>query len=132
MADQFSESDIRPTNFESGQKQALEQDIEWLLERKDSFVRVSCPACGSDRSQTLFHKYGLTYRECDNCETLYISPRPTEKILEEFYKNSKNYAFWAKYIYPQSEKIRKRRSLLPAYSVYQPWLRNTGFQKTKS
>ena len=85
MADQFSESDIRPTNFESGQKQALEQDIEWLLERKDSFVRVSCPACGSDRSKTLFHKYGLTYRECDNCETLYISPRPTGKILEEFY-----------------------------------------------
>ena len=131
MADQFSESDIRPTNFESGQKQALEQDIEWLLERKDNFVRVSCPACGSDRSQTLFHKYGLTYRECDNCETLYISPRPTEKILEEFYKNSKNYAFWAKYIYPQSEKIRKTKIVTPRVQRISTLVEEYGISKNK-
>jgi 2-polyprenyl-3-methyl-5-hydroxy-6-metoxy-1,4-benzoquinol methylase len=42
-----------------------------------------------------------------------MNPRPNVKILEHFYKNSKNYIFWNKFIFPASEKVRKKKIFRP-------------------
>ena len=39
--------------------------------------------------------------------------RPSKTILEDFYKNSLNYAYWANYIFPASEDIRKKKIFKP-------------------
>ena len=42
-----------------------------------------------------------------------MNPRPTSEILDIFYKNSANYKFWHKHIFPQTEKIRSQKIFLP-------------------
>ena len=47
------------------------------------------------------------------CNTFYINPRPTNTILNKFYNNSKLYKYWNNYIFPSTEKIRRRKIFIP-------------------
>ena len=109
----LNENDIRPKNLMKHQKKAMNADIEWLKNRSKDFINVECPSCGSNNSKPLYKKYHLHHLICLNCETQYVSPRPTKAILEDFYKNSLNYAYWAKYIFSASENIRKEKIFKP-------------------
>ena len=107
------ESEIRPDHLMQGQAEALAADIRWLLQRKDDFVHVPCPACGSENAIKAFEKNELTYVICSDCGTLYTNPRPTPAILEMYYARSKNYWYWNKYIFPASEKARRGKIFRP-------------------
>ena len=109
----FSENDIRPKKFDGGRLRAFFEDVATLNGQKNHFVLVNCPACGSKKNQQKFSKFGFHYVECDSCETLFMNPRPSQKVLDEFYKNSSAYTFWNKYIFPSSEKIRREKIFKP-------------------
>lgn len=109
----FSENSIRPLDLVPGQLEAMKRDINWLISNKDNFIDVPCPACNETSSIKLFEKYHLNYVECNRCKTLYINPRPTPEILEQFYKISENYSYWNKYIFPASENARKENLFIP-------------------
>lgn len=109
----LNENDIRPKNLMEDQKKAMNADIEWLKNRSKDFINVKCPACGSNNSKPLYKKYYLNHLVCQNCFTQYVSPRPTKVVLEDFYKNSLNHAYWAKYIFSASEDIRKEKIFKP-------------------
>lgn len=113
MSNIINENEIRPEKFLQGQVTAMTIDIGRLLTQADKFVHVNCPACDTDNFKKKFYKYGLTIDECNNCQTLYTNPRPTEKVLEEFYKNSYNYDYWNKYIFPASEHARREKIFVP-------------------
>ena len=99
----LTENDIRPDQLMAGQREALQHDIAFLEQHKDRFVSVSCPACTSSDSFPKYEKNGIGYSECRECGTVYVNPRPPSDLLEEFYLQSRNYAYWSKYIFPQSE-----------------------------
>lgn len=105
--------DIRPDELLEGQQAAMWQDIEFLRSKSYEFVEVHCPACGSGKRQTLYEKYHMTHRLCEDCETQYISPRPTDALLGEFYATSKNYEYWARNIYPRSADVRREKMFRP-------------------
>ncbi len=107
------ETEIRPDYLMQGQAERFAADIRRLLRRKAEFVRVSCPACGSDEAHRAFEKYDLTYVVCSRCATIYTNPRPTPAILESYYATSENYAYWNKYIFPASEDVRRERIFRP-------------------
>jgi len=109
----FNVTDIRPDALMDGQKRAIESDIDTLLSKKDSFVAVSCPACGNSNSKEKFEKNGFKYVECPRCRSFYLSPRPTPEMLEEFLAYSENYVYWSKHIFPASEKIRLEKIVKP-------------------
>ena len=109
----INENDIRPKNLMEGQKKAMNIDIEWLKKRSIDFINVKCPSCDSNNSKPLYKKYSLSHLVCKKCLTQYVSPRPTKAILEDFYKNSVNYAYWAKYIFSASSDIRKEKIFKP-------------------
>jgi len=77
------------------------------------FVHVNCPACGSDDAAYKFEKYRCSFVECKTCSTLYMSPRPTQEIMGDYYSNSENYALWNKYIFPKSEASRREKICRP-------------------
>ena len=106
-------SDIRPEELMEGQKKAEESDIIWLEKRKKYFIEVSCPACGIKRNKFLYEKKSIKQVRCVNCFTQYASPRPTKKLLSEFYTNSKNYKYFAKYIFPASMEQRRLNLFKP-------------------
>lgn len=96
-----------------GQAERFAADVRRLLQHKDDFVDVPCPACGSENASKAFEKYELTYVVCSDCDTMYINPRPTPAILEMYYSTSENYRYWNKYIFPASEEARRERIFRP-------------------
>jgi 2-polyprenyl-3-methyl-5-hydroxy-6-metoxy-1,4-benzoquinol methylase len=109
----FSEKDIRPENLIKAAKVFINDDRKLLLKNKKNFIKVLCPACQSKKEKFFFKKKGFSYSICVNCSTYYMNPRPTVKILDHFYKNSKNYIFWNKFIFPASEKVRRKKIFKP-------------------
>lgn len=109
----LKEDEIRPKLLIDNQKVCIEADIQWLLDYKDQYIHVTCPACGQDDSRQAFIKRGQDYVICNNCATMYINPRPPRDILEKFYTTSKNYNYWNKYIFPASEAARREKIFKP-------------------
>ncbi len=112
-AQKLSENEIRPDDIMEKQKDAMMADIEYILKRKSGFVKVKCPACNADRGRLAFQKYTLDYQRCGDCRTIYINPRPTEDQLADFYRNSQNYEYWNKYIFPATEDARREKIFKP-------------------
>ena len=111
--DTVSVSEIRPQALILGQKEAVKNDIEFLLSHKDEFVAVSCPACDGSNYEPRFVKNSFNYVTCKSCKTFFISPRPSMELLEKFYECSQNYAYWNDVIFPASEAKRKEKIFYP-------------------
>jgi 2-polyprenyl-3-methyl-5-hydroxy-6-metoxy-1,4-benzoquinol methylase len=109
----LKEEEIRPEHLKENQAVLIASDIRMLMAHKHEFVKVVCPACGSRNHVPLFCKSGMKYVVCKKCETAYVSPRPTPRILESFYSRSKNYEYWNKYIFPASERSRREKIFRP-------------------
>ncbi|MBP2676055.1 MAG: Methyltransferase type 11 [Deltaproteobacteria bacterium] len=107
------ENEIRPDHLRKGQEERFAADVRRLLERRGEFVFVPCPACGGREVLHEFTKYELPYVSCRSCRTLYINPRPTPGILEDYYAHSENYAYWNRYIFPASEGARREKIFRP-------------------
>jgi len=120
------ENEIRPDHLKKGQEERFASDILRLLERQGEFVQVPCPACGGEEALPEFSKYDLSFVSCPYCKTLYISPRPTPKILEEYYATSENYAYWNQHIFPASEVARREKIFRPRAERLLPILRQHG------
>jgi len=115
MSDNSSlkETDIRPDHLMIEQQQRYKADVVRLLSRHDEFVFVNCPACDSSDSHPRYDKDGINYVTCDRCRMMYVNPRPTPDVLEFFYANSENYAYWNAHIFPASEEARRERIFRP-------------------
>ena len=74
---------------------------------------MGCSACDSRQRVARWAKFGLDYWECSDCQTVYISPRPSPAVLEWFYQGSVNYAYWNKHIFPASEAARREKIFVP-------------------
>ncbi|WP_375595079.1 class I SAM-dependent methyltransferase [Algihabitans albus] len=115
LGDPLSERELCPDELLAGQEAAFARDIARLHARREEHVRVPCPACGSDAPEAAFSKYGFAFQRCPDCGTLYMSPRPSEALMADYYTNSENYAYWAEHIFPASEAARREK-------IHKPWL----------
>lgn len=116
LGEPLSEKELCPEDLLAGQEAAFARDIARLHADPHRHVAVPCPSCEAERpSVPAFEKYGFAFRRCLDCATLYMSPRPSADLLAEYYANSENYAYWAKYIFPASEASRREK-------IHKPWL----------
>lgn len=106
-------NDIRPSEIMINFKGTLLEDIKYLIKQKSGFIKIKCPACNKSESIVKFRKYSMIFHECRHCRTVYTNPRPTEKILADFYKQSKCYKYWNDVIFPASEKARREKIFKP-------------------
>ncbi|WP_415249769.1 class I SAM-dependent methyltransferase [Sulfurimonas sp.] len=109
----FKENDIRPFNFKEKHEKMFQQDLAYLIEKKNNFIDVDCPVCSTKNTHIKFIKHSFSYLECMYCSMLYISPRPTFDILKDFYSSSVNYKFFNDYIFPASKEIRREKIFIP-------------------
>ncbi|MHC5025728.1 MAG: class I SAM-dependent methyltransferase [Planctomycetota bacterium] len=116
-SERLSERELCPDQLIAGQEAAFARDVARLLERRDAFVAVPCPACGADPASSApgFSKMGFTWLDCTVCRTLYMSPRPTPPVMADYYAHSENYAYWARHIFPGTEDARREK-------INRPWL----------
>lgn len=116
LGNKLSEQELCPPEFLVEQEAAFARDIERLHAKSSEHVRVVCPACQGSDAKPAFEKYGFAFQNCNTCDTIYMSPRPSEAVLAEYYANSENYAYWAKHIFPASEQSRREK-------IHKPWLK---------
>src|SRR5262245_8326393 len=115
LGERLSEHELCPDDLLSEQEKAFARDIARLQARRGEFVAVACPACGSKGATRAFEKHSFAFVRCAECATIYMSPRPSERVMADYYANSENYAHWAKHIFPASEPARREK-------IHKPWL----------
>ncbi|WP_179188295.1 class I SAM-dependent methyltransferase [Kiloniella majae] len=111
----LTESELCPNELLEKQEAAYARDIARLQKRQHEFVTVDCPTCDSAEKKRAFTKFNFEFQRCVHCKTIYMSPRPSEEVMADYYSNSENYAYWAKHIFPASENARREK-------VHKPWL----------
>ncbi len=109
----MKEIDIRPDFLMIDELKYLAEDTVNMVRYQDEFVTVKCPACDSDNSTAVFKKRNIQNVYCNVCKTVYVNPRPTQKILDVFYSTSKFIDYWNKFIFPASENTRKINIFVP-------------------
>jgi len=107
------EYSIRPKNYNEDQDKAIFEDVKYLTGKKNNFLTVNCPACDSGDFTYSFKKYGFNFVICEECGTVFMNPRATPEILNDFYCNSAVYKYWNKNIFPASDEARKENIVKP-------------------
>jgi len=78
-----------------------------------SYKEIKCIACQKKSNSFAFQKKGYTYKQCQSCRSLYLSPRPSARDFSRFYKNSESEKFWSEKFFPAVEEIRRKQIFLP-------------------
>ena len=109
----FSEEEIRPSQLFNQYLSLANEDILNFFQKKNEFVEINCPACDSNDKQHCFFKQGFKYQSCSNCESLFLSPRPTEEMINLFYKNGASVKFWSTHFFKETAEARRKNLIIP-------------------
>lgn len=107
---------IRPKQLMKGARIAYLEDLGFYQRSQHQFTDRNCPGCSGSNSVAFCLKDGFEYRRCQVCLSIYMSPGPTQDLVDNFYALSKNYQYWSNVVYPQTreqrfESLHKTRSL---------------------
>ena len=105
----LSVEDLCPSDLLEAWEAAFLRDVKRLNAARDRIVAVDCPACESAAHEHAFEKYGFNYARCRGCGTLFMTPRPSESLMADYYANSENYAFWSAHIFPATDAVRREK-----------------------
>jgi len=109
IGEPLSVDDLCPKDLLEGWEAAFTRDVKRLNAATDRIVDVDCPACDGQNHESAFEKYGFQYVRCSDCRTLFMTPRPSESLMAEYYANSENYAFWSEHIFPATDTARREK-----------------------
>lgn len=121
MSGDYRESDLKPHDLFDNFLAISAAEVKRLLIDKGSLIETKCPACDSGRKRFAFQKFGLDYQECLACSTLYISARPSEERISEYFLESKANEFWNEHVLKETVKARVRHLIRPEAM----WVANT-------
>jgi len=107
----LKEHEIRPAALFQTYLDLSAKDINEFF-ADSSREPMSCPACDSE-GELAFQKLGFSYRECQQCWSLWVSPRPTFEAFVPFYSNSASSRYWAEVFYPAIEDVRRQKLWAP-------------------
>jgi len=113
FVEDLSELEIRPDNLYNRYKDLLKDEIMSFFPDKSLFVETNCPGCGGEKPEKAFVKFGFQYCKCGRCGSLFVSPRPTAKMLGNFYQNSRAVSFWRNEMAEKTKESRNRHQLFP-------------------
>ena len=101
----MKENDIRPTTMFNEYLRLAARDATLYFGPTDR-VAVPCPACEAIGAPA-FTKHGFVYELCDQCETLYVSPRPAAAAFSQYYTESASVEYWATTFYRETAEARR-------------------------
>jgi len=105
------EADIRPPALMSEFKRLSIHDAAEYFADPTKRVEVDCPACGADTKTPVFNKYDFLYTKCAQCGSVYVSPRPTEAALEDYYAHSNASRFRVQHFSRDTARARRQHLL---------------------
>ena len=105
------EVEVKPHDLIGEYHRLLDQDVQVRLLEK--LVDCRCPGCLADVASVAFTRSGLKYMHCGVCSSLYVAPRPPEKILDDFHRNAPSALFWQEKILPATRDARREKLYRP-------------------
>ncbi len=112
VCDEFSETSLKPSDLLDEYIRLVEGDMKDFFQDK-KLSDFPCPACNSKNKITAFDKFGLSYVECADCNTLYVNPRPSDLDLRSYYLESKAANFWRNQLSKSTEEERLNKVIRP-------------------
>ena len=103
----LKEADIRPPALMSEFKRLSLQDACEFFADAAKLVEVDCPACGGTARTPAFRKYDFLYNVCAACESLFVSPRPSNEALTHYYAHSRASRFRVEHFSRDTAKARR-------------------------
>ena len=119
---------IRPKQlYEDVLKQRETDGCEFFKTYRNELIDIDCPACGKN-GDSVFKKYGFTHKVCRDCDTLFCSPRPPEKLLSIYYKTYLAPQKWTKLLL-QADRERKKFQVGPRVEKIVKIIRSDGIDR---
>ena len=111
MAEELTESDIRPKALFDRYLSLVAKDaIAFFADSKREDLK--CPVCDLT-GDLAFTKLNFEYRECGQCRSLWVSPRPAFAEFSAFYERSDSAEYWAEVFAPAVMEVRRERLWRP-------------------
>jgi len=108
----MKESDIRPEALLRRYLELSGQDAEVCFVDTPR-LKIPCVSCGSEQLVVEFEKNGFAYSSCQECGTLFQSPRPPIAAFEAFYRDSVSSRYWAEEFFPAVAEARREKIFRP-------------------
>ena len=115
VSDEYHAVDLKPSELLNRYIQLTAADVQEFLDHDRLLQDCACPGCGLSRSRDAFKKFGLSYRECEMCATLYVSPRPTDEVLNQYYTQAKSRMFWRDQLSRVTSQKRREKIIKPRF-----------------
>ncbi|AVQ13975.1 Methyltransferase domain protein [Leptospira santarosai] len=125
----MKENEIRPKELLTQYLNLVESDSKKL--DKTQFLTIDCPACGSSKYQNHIQKNDYIYVLCKGCGSLFSNPRPSEKVLVDFYKTAESSQFWSEVFFPAVVESRREKLFKPKAERIFEHFKKENFQPTK-
>lgn len=109
----MKESEIRPEALFDRYLELSRRDIATFFADHAAFREIRCPACDSKDSREGFEKLGFHYRVCEQCSSLFLSPRPTEEMQAAYSRQSEAVEFWSTHFYRETADARREKMFRP-------------------
>lgn len=106
------EEEIRPNKIFEEYLKLAEKDL-WSYFYDVPYYYLPCPACGSNTNTHQFRKSLFDYVECQQCNTLFVNPRPGAEVFNRYYFESPSMDFFASNFYKETEKNRRNLLIKP-------------------
>ena len=105
----MKEQDIRNREKHNKYLELVTLDLAKIFSDRSIFIVINCPACKSKNYSLQFNKSGFTYVQCNDCDTLFVNPRPSLDNLMKFYKDSQATKFWIdEFFKPMADSRREK------------------------
>ena len=121
LFDELNEYDIKPEGLMREYVDLTEKDIKSFFLADNTVRDCPCPACGGETGVHAFMKFGMSYLECANCRSLYVTPRPDDAKIMDYYKNSSARKFWKDKLSKSTCKKRAEKIIKPRVQ----WIRES-------
>jgi hypothetical protein len=101
------ERDIRPPALMSEFKRLSIHDAAEYFADPDKRQTVPCVACGVDEATPIFNRYDFLYNECQSCHSVFVSPRPRQEALDDYYATSRASRFRVEHFSRDTARARR-------------------------
>jgi SAM-dependent methyltransferase len=108
----MKEHEIRPEALLSRYLELSAEDAKNCF-GNETRQEIACVACGGTQTKYQFDKNDFAYGLCNDCGTLFQSPRPPLAAFETFYRRSESARYWAEDFFPAVAEVRREKIFRP-------------------
>ncbi len=123
----MKQEDIRKTDKLNKYLELSAKDVGFYFQDKKEFQKTNCPSCNSKNFSFEFEKNSFKLHTCNECDTLFVSPRPSISQLNKFYSDSPSTTYWVNEFFLPVMDVRREKMFKPRAQFIADFLKNKNY-----